>query len=95
VHPLTFFMAERLVKVPHVGLVNLVAGERLAPELLQQDATPLRLAAALLPLLDESSAERARLVAGLRRVRDALTARQDGRSTGDRVADLAAELLPA
>jgi lipid-A-disaccharide synthase len=35
VHPLTFFMARRLVEVPHVGLVNLVAGERVAPELLQ------------------------------------------------------------
>jgi lipid-A-disaccharide synthase len=53
VHPLTFFMAQRLVEVPHVGLVNLVAGERIAPELLQRDATPERLAAALLPLLRE------------------------------------------
>jgi lipid-A-disaccharide synthase len=86
-------MAQRLVKVPHVGLVNLVAGERVAPELLQDEATPERLAAALLPLLDEHDAARARALAGLDRVRSALLARADGRSTADRVADLAAELI--
>jgi lipid-A-disaccharide synthase len=93
VHPVTFAMAQRLVKVPHVGLVNLVAGERVAPELLQDEATPERLAAALLPLLDEHDAARARALAGLDRVRSALLARADGRSTADRVADLAAELI--
>lgn len=93
VHPLTFFMAERLVRVPHVGLVNLVAGERIAPELLQNDATPERLAAALLPLLDENSAERRNAVAGLARVRDLLAPEDAKRSAGDRVAELAAELI--
>ncbi|HSJ08245.1 MAG TPA: lipid-A-disaccharide synthase, partial [Longimicrobiales bacterium] len=53
VHPLTFMLARRLVEVPHVGLVNLVAGERVAPEFLQGDATPDRLAGTLLPLLGE------------------------------------------
>jgi lipid-A-disaccharide synthase len=95
VHPLTYFLAQRLVKVPHVGLVNLVAGERIAPELLQRDAAPAELAAALLPLLDESSRERALQIEGLRRVRAALLSRADGRNTGEHVADLAAELLSA
>ncbi|MEX0907749.1 MAG: lipid-A-disaccharide synthase [Gemmatimonadota bacterium] len=93
VHPLTFFMARRLVRVPHVGLVNLVAGERVAPELLQDEATPERLAAALLPLLDVSSTERRSALEGLRRVRTALAPAGDGVSTADRVAALAAELL--
>jgi lipid-A-disaccharide synthase len=92
VHPVTYFMAERLVKVPHVGLVNLVAGERVAPELLQGDATPARLAAALLPLLDENSVERRRALAGLGRVRSAL-ATPGTASAADRVAELAAELI--
>jgi hypothetical protein len=34
-----FFMARDWSNVPHVGLVNLVAGERIAPELLQDEAT--------------------------------------------------------
>lgn len=93
VHPVTFFMAERLVRVPHVGLVNLVAGERIAPELLQNEATPERLASALLPLLDEDSAERRKAIAGLERVRDLLAPEDAERSAADRVAELAAELI--
>jgi lipid-A-disaccharide synthase len=95
VHPLTFFMAQRLVEVPHVGLVNLVAGERIAPELLQNDATPERLASALVPLLTDGSAERAAALRGLARVRAALAPPDASRTTGDRIADLAAELLAA
>ena len=95
VHPLTFFLARRLVRVPHVGLVNLVAGERLAPELLQSEATADRLAGALLPLLAESSAERRAALAGLARVRERLAAAGDDRSAADRVADLAADLIHA
>jgi lipid-A-disaccharide synthase len=32
---LSFLLARLLVRVPHVALVNLIAGQRLAPELLQ------------------------------------------------------------
>jgi lipid-A-disaccharide synthase len=92
VHPLTFFMAQRLVDVPHVGLVNLVAGERVAPELLQDDATPERLAGALVPLIRDGPA-RDMALTGLARVRDALAPRQAGLSAADRVTELAAELI--
>jgi lipid-A-disaccharide synthase len=53
----------RLIEVEHYGLVNLIAGERIAPELLQQDFTGARLASELLALLGaERNAEvRARL----------------------------------
>ncbi len=42
----------RLISVEHYGLVNLVAGERLAPELMQNDFTGGRLADELLSLLE-------------------------------------------
>ena len=42
----------RLINTEHFGLVNLVAGERLAPELMQNDFTGEALAAELLQLLD-------------------------------------------
>src|SRR5215207_6272123 len=42
----------RLIEVEHYGLVNLVAGDRLAPELLQDDFTGDSLARELLALLD-------------------------------------------
>ena len=39
-HPLTFALAKRLVKVAHVGLANIVANQRIMPELLQNQACP-------------------------------------------------------
>lgn len=90
-HPLTFWLARRLVEVEHVGLANLVAGRRIAPELLQDDVTPASLAAALLPLVDEGPA-RAAALAGMREVRAALRTGSDA-SAADRVAELAGELL--
>ncbi|WP_279026767.1 lipid-A-disaccharide synthase [Gibbsiella quercinecans] len=58
--PLTFWLAERLVKTPYVSLPNLLAGRELVTELLQHDCVPAKLAAALLPLLEDSP-ESARL----------------------------------
>ena len=93
-HPLSYAIARRVVEVPHVGLVNLVAGERLAPEFIQHEATPSALADALLPLLSEGP-ERARTVAGLESVRAALQARAGAGDAGERVAALAGELIDA
>ena len=90
-HPATYWLARRLVDVEHVGLANLVAGRRIAPELLQDDATPPALAAALLPLVDEGPARNAALE-GVRKVREALRPRGP-ETAAERVASLAAELL--
>ena len=54
--PFTFWLAERLVKTPYVSLPNLLAGEELVTELLQQECQPQKLADALLPLLQGGSA---------------------------------------
>ncbi|MGI9107073.1 MAG: lipid-A-disaccharide synthase [Pyrinomonadaceae bacterium] len=53
----------RLIKTEHFGLVNLVAGARIAPELMQNDFTGETLAAELLKLLeaDHNAAIRERL----------------------------------
>ncbi|RNM28502.1 lipid-A-disaccharide synthase [Dickeya undicola] len=49
--PFTFWLAKRLVKTPWVSLPNLLAGRELVKELLQDDCTPDKLSAALLPWL--------------------------------------------
>ncbi|WNN45191.1 lipid-A-disaccharide synthase [Winslowiella toletana] len=49
--PVTFWLAERLVKTDYVSLPNLLAGRELVPELLQDECQPEKLAAALEPLL--------------------------------------------
>jgi len=51
VSPLSYRLGKALIKVPHIGLVNLIAGERLAPELIQQDASPEQVAQQALALL--------------------------------------------
>jgi lipid-A-disaccharide synthase len=43
--PLTYMLAKRLVKIEHIGLCNIVAGEAVVKELIQHEANPGRIAA--------------------------------------------------
>lgn len=57
----TAFIARRVLRIPHVGLVNIVAQKEVAPELLQQDASPQTIAARVTALLrDPQALERMR-----------------------------------
>ena len=56
VNPITAAIARRLIRVPHVAMVNLLAGSTLVPELLQQECRPERLAATLTRLLTDPEA---------------------------------------
>jgi lipid-A-disaccharide synthase len=49
--PLTFAVGRLLIRVEHVGMANLLAGERLFPELLQHFFTPASLAREVLSLV--------------------------------------------
>jgi lipid-A-disaccharide synthase len=67
----TYIAAKAVVRVPHIALVNVVAGKRLVPELIQHHATPGALAAEVMSLLRDE--ERCRTVKeGLREVREKL-----------------------
>jgi lipid-A-disaccharide synthase len=50
---LTWFLASRMLKVPYVSLPNLLAGERLVPEFLQDAVTVENLGRELQRLLDD------------------------------------------
>ncbi|MBI2437729.1 MAG: lipid-A-disaccharide synthase [Lentisphaerae bacterium] len=67
----TYFFGRLLVRVPFLGMVNIVSGERLCPEFIQHAARPAAMAAALTPLLREGP-ERETMLSGLDRVRQAL-----------------------
>ena len=56
--PITWALMRSMLYLPYVGMPNILAGERLVPELLQDEATPAALAAALLALLRDSAAQR-------------------------------------
>lgn len=57
-HPLSWILGKLLVRIPRVGLVNILAGKELAPELLQGRANPEGLAAAAIPLLQDEDRRR-------------------------------------
>jgi len=53
VSPLTYLVGRLALRVPDIGLVNLVAGRRVVPELVQGGVTAARLAREVLPFLTD------------------------------------------
>lgn len=69
--PLTYRLGRRFVKVDTFGMVNLIAGERIVPELIQDAFTPEAVADEAVSMLTDAS--RARTIRdGLARVRERL-----------------------
>jgi lipid-A-disaccharide synthase len=86
--PLTYAIGRRLVKVPYIGLANIVAGEGVAREFIQEQATPASLAEEIVRMLtDQDYARQVRL--GLSKVR----ARLGNPGCSGRVAELLLSLL--
>jgi lipid-A-disaccharide synthase len=56
---ITYWIAKRRIYLPYVGLPNVLAGEFIVPELIQDDATPERLAEAMIRILDDTEGRRA------------------------------------
>ena len=84
---LSWWIARRLVNIPDIGLVNVVAGRRIAPEFLQDEVEPEVLGPVVLDLLREPDKRRA-MTSELREVRSRLGT--PGASS--RVAELALDM---
>ena len=80
---LFFAIAKRLVHVPYIGMVNLIAGRMLCPELIQNEAQPKALADASLSLLEET-AERETMLQGF----DEVAAKLGEGGAADTVAEM-------
>ena len=99
VSPLTFAIAKRVVTVDHVAMVNLIAGKRVVPELIQSDFTAANIVQQIGPLLPDR-APRQSMMQELKAVRDHLgagPASRGGLGAGaiERVAAITLELLGA
>lgn len=66
-NPITVWAARRMIRVPYVGLVNLILDRPLVPELLQECCRPDMLADAVATLLADADA-RNEQISGMRRV---------------------------
>ncbi|HTR98376.1 MAG TPA: lipid-A-disaccharide synthase [Bacteroidota bacterium] len=79
--PLTYAIGRMLVDVTSIGLVNIVAGRQVVPELIQGNMTPEKIAAAVGPLLDDSA-----LAARMRDALAVVRAKLGGPGASERVA---------
>ena len=73
VSSLTYLAGRAVIKVPHLGMANLLAGKEIVKEFIQHDATPTTLASEALLLLDDA-AYRSAMRANFGKVREKLTA---------------------
>jgi lipid-A-disaccharide synthase len=86
--PWTYRLGRRFVRVPYYAMVNLIAGRRVVPELIQSDFTAERVLAEILPLLDDTAARR-QMQSDLAAVREKL----GGPGASARAADVVAPFL--
>ncbi len=81
---LSYWLARLMVRVEHIGMVNLIAGERVVPELVQSDLKPERILEESRRILD-GAGEHSRIVKKLSKLRSQL----GSPGAAGRVADLA------
>ncbi|MBU4342978.1 MAG: lipid-A-disaccharide synthase [Candidatus Omnitrophica bacterium] len=68
---ITWFLAKNLIKIPDIGLVNVVAGERIVPELIQFEVNPVNIASEALAILNSREKQKT-IKSSLRKVREKL-----------------------
>jgi lipid-A-disaccharide synthase len=78
---LSYMIGRMVVDVPFIGLVNIVAGQKIVPELIQGECNAERMVEELAPLLDDEEKSRA-----MRRDLASVKARLGGPGASDRVA---------
>jgi lipid-A-disaccharide synthase len=95
VSPITYAIAKKVVKVPHIAMANLIADKRVVPELIQDDFTATNIVQQLGRLLPDGAA-RESMMKELKAIRGLLnTPGRDlaGGGAIDRVAEVTAEQL--
>jgi lipid-A-disaccharide synthase len=93
VSPLTYLLGKPRVRVSHFAMVNLIAGERVVPELVQHDFTPANVVARIKEILADGTA-RDRMLEGLSLAKAKLQAPENiADGSARHPADRAAEII--
>jgi len=93
VSPITYAIAKRVVKVPHVAMANLIAGKRVVPELIQSDFTAANIVQQIEPLLPDGP-PRESMMKELKRLRGLLSTQPaGGKQDGGAMSRVAAIVL--
>jgi lipid-A-disaccharide synthase len=87
VSPLTYAIAKRVVSVPHVAMVNLIAQKRVIPELIQNEFTASNIVRELTPLLPDGTPRQSMMkelaeLRGLLQPRTSVGRQETGRAEG-------------
>jgi lipid-A-disaccharide synthase len=88
VSPLSYWLGKALIRVEHIGLVNLIAGKTVVPELIQREVTAEKIAAQVINMIDNPerlNQMRSELVRARQRMGEA--------GASDRVAEIALSLM--
>jgi lipid-A-disaccharide synthase len=88
VSPLSYWLGKIMIKIKNIGLVNLIAGREIVPELVQSKASPENIADTALNMLNDAS--------GLERLRKELLSVRDslgGPGASELVAEIALGML--
>ena len=88
VSPISFWVGKIVIKVPCIGLVNLVAEEKVVPELIQDEVTPDRLAHEAMSILEHEDI-RANMIMKLKDVKESL----GRRGASERTTKIALEMM--
>ncbi|MFP3982004.1 MAG: lipid-A-disaccharide synthase, partial [Desulfobacterales bacterium] len=89
VSPVSYKLGRMLVNVAHIGLANIIAGQRVVPELIQQDANPAAIARTVAHLLSDRNA-----LADLRRRLRSVRAMLGEAGASEKTADIALSMIP-
>jgi lipid-A-disaccharide synthase len=84
---ISYWVGKMVVKVPYIGLVNLVAGEQVVPELIQDEVTPQRLSDEALAILESDQIKE-----DMRRKLQMVTERLGRGGASERTARIALEM---
>lgn len=88
VSPISYWLGKIMIRVNNIGLVNLIAGKEIVPELVQSKASPENIADTVLNMLNDAS--------GLERLRNELSGVREslgGPGASERVAEIALSML--